>query len=172
MVIISLKYLRKCLKILFKDQNRLAIEFKIDLFPIWQQLWMSTELNLTCFYRDHRLERIKVVILFISMIEICGNKNKHKRPHLLWFLKTKKPWILKSLNFCWYFKDFSLKRFLNRRKKMTSSWSLDTRFKKTEIERFPVDNRTKTEDNEYWKHLQVSFELHYHLLSLPKHPSN
>jgi hypothetical protein len=55
---------------------------------------------------------------------------------------------------------------------MTSSWSLDTRFKKTEIERFPVDNRTKTEDNEYWKHLQVSFELHYHLLSLPKYPSN
>lgn len=42
---------------------------------------------------------------------------------------------------------------------MTSSWSLDTRFKKTEIERFPVDSRTKTEDNEYWKHLQVPISI-------------
>jgi len=37
---------------------------------------------------------------------------------------------------------------------MSSSWSADTRYKRTEIERFPGIKASKTSDSLYWKHLQ------------------
>jgi hypothetical protein len=38
---------------------------------------------------------------------------------------------------------------------MSSTWSQDTRFKRTEIVKFPLlQSRVKTEDAEYWKYLQ------------------
>lgn len=38
---------------------------------------------------------------------------------------------------------------------MSSSWSAETRFKRTEIAKFPViRSKVKTEDAEYWKYLQ------------------
>ena len=37
---------------------------------------------------------------------------------------------------------------------MASTWSADTRFKKTEIVRFPQIKESQTNDSLYWKHLQ------------------
>ena len=37
---------------------------------------------------------------------------------------------------------------------MSSNWSADTRFKRTEIVRFPQEKETKTNEALYWKHLQ------------------
>ena len=37
---------------------------------------------------------------------------------------------------------------------MSSSWSLDTRFKRTEIVRFPEEKDTKSKEALYWKNLQ------------------
>ncbi len=39
---------------------------------------------------------------------------------------------------------------------MSSTWSVDTRFRQTEISRFPTQkSRLKTADSEFWKHLQT-----------------
>ena len=37
---------------------------------------------------------------------------------------------------------------------MSSNWSADTRFKRTEIVRFPQEKETKSNEALYWKHLQ------------------
>jgi len=42
---------------------------------------------------------------------------------------------------------------------MSLSWSADTRYKRTEIERFPSNKTSKTADGLYWKHLQFPVSI-------------